>query len=157
MITNKIDPQLNDSVNFNNVGSLYDEISFIYSKEFAAPRFLYEDEIVKKQIKKIIQNKPLKVLDIGCGAGHGITLCPKCIEYSGIDVSQKMLDIAKKYLPSKNFVLTSVENSPFEDNSFDICVSFYGALSHVSSIEKAIREINRILSNSGIFLECFIH
>lgn len=155
MNTNKIDPKLNSYINFNSVGSLYDEISLNYFTAFTAPRFLYEDEIVKKQIKRIIKNEHIKVLDIGCGAGHGITLCPKDIEYTGIDISPKMLEIAKKVYPSNNFLLTSVESLPFEDNSFDVCVSFYGSLSHVSSIKKAICEINRVLTDSGFFLGMF--
>lgn len=104
-----------------------------------------------------------KILDVGCGNAllYDI-LADKSIDYTGIDVSKRLLEIAKKRvgelkrnqkLNSLNFkfVKGNVIKLPFGDNKFD-WVFALAILHHLPSREyreKAVREIYRVLKSGG--------
>src|SRR5690606_37440313 len=83
-----------------------------------------------KAISKVIKQfyKPgMKVLDVGCGAGHYLVslrnIVDKNISYTGVDPTAHYLDLAKKaFGDSANFVQGGVFDIPFGDNSFDIVI-----------------------------------
>lgn len=68
-----------------------------------------------------------RLLDVGCGTGNlyeyirekGIN-----IEYTGVDLLQSMIDIAKSKKLDAEFQCVDIfKNNPFEENSFDIVYS----------------------------------
>jgi SAM-dependent methyltransferase len=90
------------------------------------------------------------VLEIGCG--------PNGIIFQ-IDTAKSRIGIEPMDLCSlidddwkRNIVKKGVgEELPFEDNSFDVVISF-NALDHVISPETVIRETHRVLRDDGNFL-----
>lgn len=83
-------------------------------------------EIIKQRQKSF--DKPIKVLDFGCGDGvvcqYFLSLFEN-IEYYGIDISKRSIEVAKqKYSKMTNvhFSLYDGEKIPFEDNTFDILI-----------------------------------
>lgn len=68
-----------------------------------------------------------KVLDFGCGNGRLLELLKdKNIDYLGVDVSEKLIDIAKAKYPDKtdNFrKISSSDSLPLPDNSFNTVFS----------------------------------
>jgi ubiquinone/menaquinone biosynthesis C-methylase UbiE len=70
-----------------------------------------------------------RVLDIGCGSGHlCVFLADRVTSVVGIDISQKMIGLAKKYKAeqSKNnihFVIADLEKAPLQEQSFDLVLS----------------------------------
>ncbi len=65
-----------------------------------------------------------KVLDFGCGNGRLLELfVDKNVKYCGVDISQKLLDLAKKRYPDKrdNFVKINPDKIrlPFNDENFN--------------------------------------
>lgn len=110
--------------------------------------------------------KPIKtgqrVLDVGCGNGVLYdVLAPKSIEYTGMDVSARLLRIAKKRagrlkrgreLNSLNFkfVKSSVLEMPFQDGIFDWVLAF-AVLHHLPGPyqKKAVAEMYRVLKPGG--------
>ena len=95
-----------------------------------------------------------KVLDIGCGIGR---LCrqmeSKGVEYHGIDISSKEISIARKSCPGGEFVIGSMLELPYEDESFDV-VFHIASLHHLLNKPERIRalaEALRVLKKGGQF------
>lgn len=70
------------------------------------------------------------VLDVGCASGGFFNIMRSFephIEYTGIDLSEKALELARGRYPEATFLLTESFELPFEDNSFDIvhCTSVF--------------------------------
>jgi ubiquinone/menaquinone biosynthesis C-methylase UbiE len=74
------------------------------------------------------------------------------VGYTGMDITPKLVE----YNISKNIncVLGSINNIPFEDNSFDI-VHSRGVVEHMSSIEKPLDEMIRVAIQK-VFISFFI-
>ncbi|MFA5747024.1 MAG: class I SAM-dependent methyltransferase [Candidatus Paceibacterota bacterium] len=93
-----------------------------------------------------------KILDLGCANGRMFELfAPKGAEYYGVDISGKLIEIAKKLYPAGHFEKADALSLPFADNTFDK-VYFISVLHHIPSGEfrqKCFSEINRILKPEG--------
>ena len=98
-----------------------------------------------------------KILDIGCGAGR-TTIGLKKLGYNsivGIDISENMILKARSNDPSLQFIISSVLNLPFNDNTFDVAFFSFNGLMLIPDIvnrRKAMIEIRRILKSEGIFI-----
>ena len=68
----------------------------------------------------------MKVLEIGCGTGTNLELFADAgCEVAGVDLSPSMIDLAKKKLGDRaDLRLGDASQMPFEDDSFDLVVSF---------------------------------
>jgi ubiquinone/menaquinone biosynthesis C-methylase UbiE len=96
-----------------------------------------------------------KVLDFGCGNGRLLELFfDKNVDYTGVDISRKLIDIAKKKYPDRadNFQkISSSESLPFPDNSFNAVYSI-AVFHHLPSEElrhKIAKELFRVLQPEG--------
>ncbi len=93
------------------------------------------------------------LLDIGTGSGlFAEAFAKQNISVSGIDVSEEMIEAAKKYVPSGNFKKAVAEELPFQDKSFD--VSFFGVVLHeADDMLKALKEARRVSTKRILILE----
>jgi len=93
-----------------------------------------------------------RVLEIGCGIGR--LLKP---HWFGIDISQKMLDIAKNKNPHCNYKLCDGRTIPFEDDYFDsvYCVLVFQHIPF-DGFEAYVKETARVLKADGIFVFQYI-
>lgn len=100
---------------------------------------------VRKNLKK-----GDKVLDLGCGPASLWPYWQKIIgvEFIGVDVSPKMISVAKKYFPRGKFQVADSEKLPFLNKEFDavICSS---VLHHLPKTDQTLKEIKRILKPYG--------
>ncbi|APR01311.1 ubiE/COQ5 methyltransferase family protein [Clostridium botulinum] len=103
-------------------------------------------------------NQPnIKILELGCGDASlwnkNFSHIPSNWEITLTDFSEGMLKDAKKNLGEKrsrfNFKIVNAENIPFEEESFDVVIANH-MLYHVPNINKALKEINRVLKSEGI-------
>jgi len=96
-----------------------------------------------------------KVLDVGCGAGIPTSkyLVHKGFDVTGIDISNKMLELARKNVPKGKFIKMDINNIEFADNSFDGIVSVY-TLFHIprKNHNKIFQDFYRILNPDGKLL-----
>lgn len=97
-----------------------------------------------------------RVLDAACGTGYGSAmLAKKALSVCGIDISQDAVTYAAtNYANSKvRFICGSVTELPFEDDSFDVVVS-YETLEHIDgqSQELFLAEISRVLIPGGTLI-----
>lgn len=95
------------------------------------------------------------ILDVPCGGGITFShLRPgQQVRYVAMDISPGMLELARRRLsPAQHdtveFVEASIEQIPFPDDEFDLCVCFNG-LHCLPDPAAAIREIARCLKPGG--------
>jgi SAM-dependent methyltransferase len=90
------------------------------------------------------------VLDAGMGGGR---LCAELAalgwEPSGVDVAERMVDLARARLPdaADRFRVGRLEKLPFDGESFDVVVAT-GSLEY-SDVPKAVAELARVLKPGG--------
>lgn len=110
-----------------------------------------------------IDLKGKKVLDVGCGGGQYMEyFLDKGTKITGIDYSEKMIEMARGYLEGKeknktlrySLIKADAEDLPFRNNTFDLIVSI-GLLEYLSRPEKALSEIHRVLKKGGYALLSF--
>lgn len=89
-----------------------------------------------------------KVLDVGVGSGiFALELIRRGADVTGIDVSRRMLDIARSKGVT-NVALGDAVSLDFPDESFDLVVSIT-ALEFIGDYEKAISEMARVCKRGG--------
>jgi ubiquinone/menaquinone biosynthesis C-methylase UbiE len=146
------------------MGSNYDEWDQIYRKyplkslgwELGRPRPILVEFVEKGLIKKG------KALDICCGAGtNTVYLAEKGFEVTGIDISSKAIEYAKKKAEQANvkinFMMQNFVNLPFGDEEFDFVFDM-GCFHHVEIEDrpKFIKGVHRVLKKGGNYLlTCF--
>jgi len=92
-----------------------------------------------------------KVLDCGCNSGEFMKMLKekKGCDVYGVDVSQKVVDIAKA--KGLNVQLAKAEALPFKKGTFDV-VTIMETLEHIMVPKKALKEIQRVLKPGGVIL-----
>jgi len=92
------------------------------------------------------------VLDVGCAAGSFFsiirTLKPE-IRYVGVDVSPKMVTMARSLYPAARFEVSDGSRLSFQDGAFDL-VLCTGVLHHNPNYEEIIREVYRVAAKGCI-------
>jgi len=102
----------------------------------------------------------MNVLDIGCGTGAHLKLYQdeKCNVF-GIDLSESMLEVAKKKLGNDaDLKLCDATKTPFEDNTFNLILS--STVLHEMSQQvrvDVLTEAKRILKKDGRILLIDFH
>lgn len=94
-----------------------------------------------------------KVLDWGCGNGRFYEVF-KSGDYYGVDISEKMIEIARTRYPKGRFQVVEPLNLPFPDNFFDKIFSL-AVFHHLPSKEfriQFLKEAKRILKLEGILI-----
>lgn len=91
------------------------------------------------------------MLDVGSGTGRDARLLTRHgYQVTGVDISLKLLEIAKDRCPQATFVHGSVYRLPFEDQTFDGAWAV-ASLLHVpkNRMQEALLEIRRVLRSGG--------
>lgn len=101
-----------------------------------------------------------KILDCGCGNGQlwaeNAAKIPSGCSLYMLDISKGMLKEARTALSGLSediqctFLEASIEDIPASDKTFDVVVANQ-MLYHVSSIPRALHEVNRVLKRGGAF------
>ena len=100
----------------------------------------------------------LKVLDAGCGTGY---LCRQLRDrgavVTGIDISERMIDIARAEHPTIDFRVDSCsELRTIRDAEFDLVIANY-VLMDTPDLDGAMHAFRRILRTKGIAVLVFSH
>ena len=138
---------------FNSIARRYDFLNCFLSFGI--------DRIWRKRAVKIIarQYKNPYILDIATGTADLAIAAAKIsgAKIIGIDISEKMLEIAEKKIIKKrlsdriSLIRADSENIPFPDNNFDVAMVAFG-VRNFSDLSKGLSEMHRILRNSGMIV-----
>ncbi len=126
--------------------------------EGCADAYVKMAEIVGEIQKKC--DKPIKLLDLGCGTGLELDeifkLAPN-IKVTGIDLTQAMLDKLEEKHRDKGIELIcgSYFEVPFFINKYDVVISFQ-TMHHFSKDKKIklYEKISESLSDNCVYIEC---
>lgn len=127
-------------------------------KEFASFTSAYRGKL-EKWINYFSDKFPKgsSILDIGCGAGRdALYLAQKGLLVTGIDFSEKLIEIARNKVPSGKFLVMDFENLTFAENSFDGAWAS-ASLVHIprERLLKTLKKINTVLKKNGLFFSLF--
>lgn len=127
--------------------STYNKIAKQYTKQYFDDQsdFPYLSDF----ITKLPQNS--MVLDVGCGPGNFSSfLLEHNFQVTGIDLSEKMISIAKQKVPGVTFLKQDMRMLKFKDQQFDGILAAY-SLIHIESkdLPKTLQNFYRILKDGG--------
>jgi ubiquinone/menaquinone biosynthesis C-methylase UbiE len=132
------------------VVSVYDKVAQKYAKTFSKIgkdpdwRFL-------KAFLKILPHR-FKVLDAGCGPGtYAKELQKRSFGVEGVDLSRKMIRLAKAKYPGIKFRVMDVRQLKYSARKFDAAIAAY-IFQHLTDADatQALSELNRVLKNKGL-------
>lgn len=128
------------------------EIYNVIADHFSDTRsFLWEDlECFRSYVKEGDQ-----ILDVGCGNGRLYQLFESpsmsSVQFTGIDISEKLIDLAKKTYPTCTFTAGDMRILPYDDNFFDVVFSLV-AFHHLPDREsqiQSLQEMKRVVKPGG--------
>ena len=131
----------------SSVASVYNNIAH----DFSNTRTKYN---IWNSVRKFIEELPSKslVADIGCGNGKNMQLRTEELTYSGIDISEEMVNICQAR--GHHVIQGNILRIPFADDKFDAVMSI-AVIHHLESRSDriaAIRELVRITKPGGKIL-----
>lgn len=114
----------------------------------------YLRSMQEKIVSLLDLKKGQRLLDLGCGTGRALRYASSLIngqgEFYGIDISSKMIEIAKANASDKNmhFYKTNSDKLPFKNNFFDL-IMCSNSFHHYYSPDKVLKETYRVLKPKG--------
>ena len=106
----------------------------------------------RQKIREIIQSeterlgRKLDVLEVGCGTGieyEGIKKSDLEVNYTGVDITPKMVEVAAEYFPEATFKVSDIFDLDFPDRQFDLVFSRH-VLEHLPEYQKPLSELYRV-------------
>ncbi len=134
-----------------------------YAKTVREKQDLYRELVNNPDFFELLGNvEGLKMLDVGCG--EGITsrmLVDRGAKVTGIDLSKKMIELAKQYETPESldiqYILTSGSDlRQFDDATFDAAVSTMSMMD-MADYENCVKEISRVIKPNGFFQFSILH
>ncbi len=139
-------------MNQDEVKSIYSGYASVYDKVFGhifSPR-------IKIGIRRSRIGDGDKVVEVGVGTGISLTSYPRQCKVTGIDVTKKMLDQARRKkeihkLDHVELLEMDAENMTFDDDTFDHAVAAF-VITVVPNPEKMVSEMKRVTKKGGSIL-----
>jgi SAM-dependent methyltransferase len=146
-----------------------ENFEFIHSKNrqaynLAADKYheLFHNEMNEKEYDRNLldtfSNKLKKnslICDAGCGpsAHIGKYLSDKGFNITGVDISERCIELASKFNPEMKFVCNDIAEMEFENNTFDAIISYYSIIhTPKKMVNKLFDEFYRVLKPGGYLL-----
>lgn len=127
----------------------YDKLASSYDSTYYGGK--HAQNLYEHVIKTMSRFEYTSVLDVGCGTGSLLSeiLKIKKVMIAGIDISEKMLEIAKDRLGDEADLRNGdSEHLPWKNNSFDMVIctdSFH----HYPNPKAVLKEIRRVTGPGG--------
>ena len=117
----------------------------------ATPPRIYMNRFLIEELERILSNKEISVLDIGCGSGYIRKMLYELgyrINYTGLDVSQhKDFEKYKQYSSRSKFIKSKIEDFKTE-KKFDLVFSMC-ALEHIENDKLAVNKSRQLMKEGG--------
>lgn len=130
----------------------YDKIAKEWTKRWGS---LEHIQLIEKYLSMFMENlNGNRILDVGCGAGRdAVFFASKGYDITSIDLSDEMLNIAKKRTNKVKFLKMDMRKLEFPDSLFN-GIHCWAAFQHLKrdEAESTLNEFNRVLKPHGILL-----
>lgn len=131
-----------------------------YNKLVGSEGHYYHKHVVLPGVLRLLDLKPeSKLLDLGCGQGVLAQVAPVIKNYLGVDKSQYLIELAKKYIhkPGYEFEIKDV-TKPLKsiDNRFTHATIIL-ALQNMENPQEAIKNASESLVRGGILVVVLNH
>ena len=139
----------------------YNKAAKQYHEHLRNPKTNFYHKYIEKQamisiLKSVVKNKD--VLDLGCGSGvftkKVYSMGTKSMV--GLDISEGLINIAKKENPRIKFYIGNASKTPFKNSQFDLITSSL-MIQYLKNLEPAFKEVSRILKKGGFFIFSISH
>jgi SAM-dependent methyltransferase len=115
------------------------------------------DPLVLSALEEMGQDLPpgSAVLDLGCGAGVPATrwLADRGFDVTGVDLSERQLDLARKLVPTAIFIKADMTGLDFGPETFAAAVAFHSIIYVPREEHPALLEtVHHWLEPGGLFL-----
>ncbi len=135
---------------FKTVEESYDRMGETYHN-------LRDNKKFSRELEKFTELLPSagKILDAGCGVGTPVSqfLVEKGFKVTGVDLSKRMIDLAKVNVPEARFFQKNILTLDFANDSFDGIICVY-TLWHIprANHSSIIENFHRMLKDDGILV-----
>ena len=109
--------------------------------------------ILSNLIKNRFQDKSISIIDIGCASGAFLYYLNQKVSIksaTGIDISDRHIEIAKEKMPDMEFIQNSIFNiQDLKLPNYDVC-TLLGTMSIFDEIEKVIYNSIQLIKDNGV-------
>lgn len=141
-----------DLMTSTELQSAYDEIAESYEKRVWFDQYILG---VARQRKRLMSRAHGKILDVACGTGFNFPYFPSESDVTAIDLSERMLEVARLKAASLNLKLQThlmdAEKLEFSDGTYDTVTSTLSTCTFPDPIQ-ALREMKRVCRTGGLIL-----
>jgi len=136
---------------YHKCAKYYDLI--YYDKDYAKECNFLEEIFTK------FSQKSVSILDLGCGTGgHAIHLAKRGYDITGVDISKKMIEVAKSKITQRDGKIEFFV-SPMQEfglnKKFDVCISMFTSINYLLSyndVKRTFTNIRSHLKEKGLFI-----
>ncbi len=136
----------------NELQSAYDEMAVQYEQKTWFDQHILG---VARQRNQLMSKAHGTILDVACGTGMNFPMLPVNSEITAIDLSPRMLEIAKQKAQELHLnlhgLVMDAEKLEFPDQSFDTVTSALSTCTFPDPIQ-ALQEIKRVCRKDGLIL-----
>lgn len=149
----KFTSQINSFIYMQSFRDHYRFLSQIYDDIMDVGYGRVYEHLLRKFLKvKIIKGK--RILDLGCGTGTLLKLFSRKNETTGIDLSPKMIRIAKNKDKKSVYCVGNITNFKF-NRQFDVILCTFDTINHLrnfSDWRKLFTNTSKHLTRGGLFI-----
>lgn len=124
------------------------------AENYAAGRHQFKNDVYLEKLESFLVPHST-ILDIGCGTGKPVDsyFVSKGHKVVGIDISEKMIELAKKNVPQAEYKIVDMAELQEGEYAVDVVVSFY-AIFHTprDTHQPLLNKINSFLPKGGLLL-----
>lgn len=132
---------------------LYKDLAWIWPTLSPPEDYIEEAEFLTDMIKSYMSYSPKTMLHLGCGGGHIDMTFKKYFQVTGVDISENMLDLAKKLNPENEYVPGDMRKIRLK-NKFDVVLLYDGIdyMTSESDLKAAFETAYEHLNDDGLML-----
>jgi len=133
---------------------LYGELARYYDLIYSFKDYKKEAVRIKALISKYRKSEGKELLDVACGTGHHLEYLKDEFSCIGVDISNKILEVARKNV--KGVVFKQADMTTLNlDKKFDVITCLFSSIGYVKTyrnLTKTVQNFSRHLKRGGVVL-----
>jgi ubiquinone/menaquinone biosynthesis C-methylase UbiE len=133
---------------------LYKKFARYYDKIYDNVDYSGESEFIEWAIKKHKTSHGSKLLDVACGTGSHSKILVNKFQVTGVDINNKMLQIARKKVPETDFIYGNMKDLDLKDK-FDVIICIFSAIHYninLKELENTLQNFYQHLKTGGVLI-----